>query len=157
MTRAISRNDVFLPAEIASRRPARFLLVVQRFIARVVPITCAMRDQGFRPATASRMQLIPTCVRELNQPIDLTQGQCRKPLTQFVDRLAKVIAINDSVGRMRVPRTIGCPDTLPGMRSINSHCIQSISAFVVIESTVLVLILNQFAEAIGLAVRVSGS
>jgi len=33
-------------------------------------------------------------------------------------------------GIMRVPRTTGLPDTLPGTHSISSHCVQSMSELV---------------------------
>jgi hypothetical protein len=63
-------------------------------------------------------------VDKLDQPLDLRD---EKAGTAFV-KLPEVVTVNDGVRQMRVPRTMGRPDTLPGICSINSHAIQSISA-----------------------------
>src|SRR4030088_2526340 len=41
---------------------------------------------------------------------------------------------------MRVPRTMGRPDTLPGICSISSHCVQSISRAVSIRAMIGLLL-----------------
>jgi hypothetical protein len=86
-----------------------------------------MRGQDFRRARPSRLMLPSLGVGKINQALNLRNGQGRKTLAEFVDSLPKVVAVDNGIGRMRVPRTMGLPETLPEIFSISSQPIQSMS------------------------------
>jgi len=73
------------------------------------------------------MTLLSLGMGKLDQAFDLGEREIRKALciSSMLSPRSKLFTMGS--GMMRVPRTMGLPDTLPGILSISSHCIQSIS------------------------------